>query len=112
MIKPNITFKGVTPSPALEENILLKASKIEERKLDVIKFNIAIEYSQNSQHKGKMYSVKIDLVIPKIEVVANHAVDEDPYKAVHQAFQAIIRQLDDYKNKQIDAKQSLIINEV
>ena len=99
-----IRFRNMDPSPAVEARIREKAAKLERFHDRIIGCTVVVEAPHRSQHKGKLYSVRVDIGVPGKDVVVDRAkpVDhahEDVYVAVRDAFSAATRRLEDQVRK-------------
>lgn len=123
-----ITFRHMTPSPAIEDNIRDKATKLDELYDGIMGCRVTVEAPHRHHHKGKAYVVRIDLTVPGGELVVNrepkrlvakkangadepekefaelhepskHAAHEDAYVAVRDAFNAAARKLQDHARR-------------
>ena len=96
-----ITFRGIEPSEAVERRILAKAADLERFCSEIVSCHVTVATEHHKHHKGNLYEVRIDLRVPGKEIVAgrdrrqDHA-HEDVYVAVRDAFDAAVRQLEDY----------------
>lgn len=97
---PQITFKDVPPSDAVEKTIREKASKLERYYSRIIGCRVAVEAVQQRQHQGKLYSVRIDITVPGSEIVINRIENEDVYVAIRDAFDAAKRKLEAFAERQ------------
>ena len=102
----DISFRNMDPSPAVETRIREKTAKLEERFQDhMIGCTVVVEAPHRHQHKGKLYSVHIDISVPgKDHLIVDRAkpldhAHEDVYVAVRDAFNAATRQLEDYRQR-------------
>jgi cold shock CspA family protein/ribosome-associated translation inhibitor RaiA len=124
-----ITFRNMPPSPAIEENIREKASKLESFCDRIMSCRVIVEAPHRHHRKGKTYEVRIDLTVPGGELVINrspkrlkaakvdlaerpdtklieshkpskHAAHADAYVAIRDAFNAAGRKLQDYARRQ------------
>jgi ribosomal subunit interface protein len=95
-----ITLRDMPSSPAVEDRIREKADKLHRYYDRIMGCRVVIEMPQRHKHQGKLHSVRIDLTVPGAELVANHALHEDVYVALRDAFDAITRQLEDYARRQ------------
>ena len=68
-----ITFRDMAPSAAIESNVREKAAKLDELYADIMSCRVIIEAPHHHHHKGKAYSVRIDLTVPGAELVINRA---------------------------------------
>ncbi|HEV7463126.1 MAG TPA: HPF/RaiA family ribosome-associated protein [Methyloceanibacter sp.] len=99
-----ISFRNMDPSPAVEERIRKKAAKLERFYDRIIGCSVVVEAPHRHHHKGKLYSVRVDVSVPGKEVVVDRAkpVDhahEDIYVAIRDAFNAAVRRLEDQARK-------------
>lgn len=105
-----ITFRHMTPSPAVEAQIRERAAELEKFFPAIIACRVSVESSARRHRQGKLYHLRIDLTVPNREIAvkrdpsANHA-HEDILVAVRDAFDAARRQLQDYAHRQrVDIK--------
>ncbi len=103
-LEPQIKFRNLNPSPAIEENVRQHLAKLERFHKHIIGCRVTVEAPHKHQHKGQIYQVKIDLTVPGGELLANRASDkdhthEDVYVAIRDAFHAARRQLEEYSHK-------------
>lgn len=95
-----ITFKGFPSSEAVESKERERALKLEHLFGRITSCRVVIEAPHQHHRKGKLFTVSIDLTVPKGEIVANrdagqnHA-HEDVYVAIRDAFDAVGRKLQD-----------------
>lgn len=96
-----ITFRGMDPSEFIEQRIRTKAADLERFYSDITSCNVTVEAQHHSHNKGNLYAVRVDLRVPGKEIIAgrehrqSHA-HEDVYVALRDAFDAAVRQLEDY----------------
>ena len=100
-----ITFRDIPRSDALEADIREKAAKLDQFYEKIMACRVIVEAPHGHHHKGKLYHVRIDLTVPRGELIvkrgpSDHHAHEDPYVAVRDAFKAARRQLQDYARKQ------------
>ena len=96
-----IVFRNTDNSPAVEAKVREYAEKLEHFYGDIISCRVAIELGHKHHHQGNLYHVRINLRVPRAELISSHAADErhaheDVYVAVRDAFHAMRRQLEDY----------------
>lgn len=100
-----ITFRGMDHSDAIETRLRAKVGGLERFARGITSCRVTVEVPHHHHHKGALYSVRIDLRLPKGEIVVNrenhhdHA-HEDVYVAIRDAFDAAGRQLEDYVRRQ------------
>lgn len=103
---PNIqiTFHGVEHSDAIENRIREKIAKLQKLGGDLISCRVVVEAPHKHVHKGKLYSIKIDMTVPGHEIVVNRnsSMDhshEDIYVAIRDSFNEAKRQLQNFMRR-------------
>ncbi|HTU55611.1 MAG TPA: HPF/RaiA family ribosome-associated protein [Acetobacteraceae bacterium] len=96
-----ITFRNLASAPAVEALIRERAKALDQYCRRIIACRVVVEESTRRQHQGKLYHLRVDLTVPGREIVvgrdpAEHHAHEDILIAVHDAFSAARRQLEDY----------------
>jgi len=96
-----ITFRDLPSSPAIEANIRKKAARLERFSDHIMACRVMVEAPHQRHHQGKLYSVRVDVTVPGGELVVSrapsaHHAHEDVYVAIRDAFDAAVRQLEDY----------------
>jgi ribosomal subunit interface protein len=99
-----ISFRNMDPSPAVEERIRKKAAKLERFHDRIVGCNVVVEAPHRHQHKGKLYTVRLDISVPGKDIVVDRAGPADPahedvYVAIRDAFAAAARQLEDHARR-------------
>jgi ribosomal subunit interface protein len=100
-----ITFRKMPASPAIEANIREKAARLDRFSDHIMACRVIVEAPHRHHHQGKLYHVRIDVTVPGGELVvsrepAAHHAHEDVYVAIRDAFDAAVRQLQDYVRRQ------------
>jgi ribosome-associated translation inhibitor RaiA len=95
-----ITFRGMAPSDAIESVIRERAAKLERFHGRIMRCHVTVDVPHRHHHKGRLYAVRIDLTTPtgEIAVTRNPSDDsahEDLHAVVRDAFDAVVRQLQD-----------------
>ncbi|KTC90297.1 HPF/RaiA family ribosome-associated protein [Fluoribacter dumoffii] len=99
-----IIFNNLRRSRSLESNVRNHAEKLGKYFDRIMSCKVCIE-THRHHYKGKIYHVRIDIIVPNAELVANrdladnHA-HEDVYVAIRDAFLAMTRQIKKYADKQ------------
>ncbi|KTD73303.1 HPF/RaiA family ribosome-associated protein [Legionella tucsonensis] len=99
-----IVFNNLRHSQAIEDNARKHAEKLGKYFDGIINCNVSIE-THRHHNKGKIFHVRIDLMVPNAELVVNrdlaenHA-HEDVYVAIRDKFLAMTRKLKKYVHKQ------------
>jgi ribosome-associated translation inhibitor RaiA/cold shock CspA family protein len=104
-LTPQVTFRGIPHSDALDAEIRERIAKLDEYFPRIMSCRVVIEAKHRHHHQGQLYHVRIDLGVPKKEIVVSHErhdqhAHEDPYVAIRDAFNAASRQLEDYAREQ------------
>jgi len=99
-----ITFRNMERSPAVEADIRRHTAKLERFSDRITRCAIAVEKLHTHHRQGNHYHVRIDLTLPRGELVANRQPDEhgaytDVYVAIRDAFLSLRRQLEDHLRK-------------
>ncbi len=97
---PRITIRNIPHSDALEAYINKKSAKLYTYCSRILQCSVVVDQSQKHKHQGKLYNARIDVTVPGTELAVTHAVDEDVYIAVRDAFNALRRQLNSFTAKQ------------
>lgn len=97
----HITFQNMPVSDAVEAKIRERAEALERFFPDIVSCRVAVETNAQQHRQGKLYHVRIVLVVPGSDLVVNrdpsqHHAHEDVQVAVRDAFDAARRQLEDY----------------
>lgn len=93
-----VVFHNIDQSSALNEAVQKRISKLERYCDQIITGRVVLDSPHNNHHKGKVYSVGLEIHTPTKEVIVNqeqhdnHA-HEDLYVAIRDAFNAAERQL-------------------
>jgi ribosomal subunit interface protein len=100
-----ITFRDMPPSPAIEAKIREKATRLDRFAPQIMSCRVVVEAPHRRHHQGKLYHIRIDITLPGSELVvsrepASHHAHEDVYVAIRDAFDASIRQLEDFVRRQ------------
>lgn len=102
---PQITFRGVSPSPAVEARVREKIAELEHFFDRLIGCHVVIELPEHRSRQGNLFEVRIELSVPggpPIVVGRRHhdkQQHEDVYVAIRDAFKAARRQLQDHARK-------------
>jgi ribosome-associated translation inhibitor RaiA len=97
----DITFKGVSPSAALESWIRRWADRISKLYDRVDHCDVTIEQPHRHQRRGRQFKVDIRMHVPGADIEVTHEPGDDPahtdpYVAVRDSFRAARRQLEDH----------------
>lgn len=96
-----ISFRNIAATPAIESAIHERAARLGPHADRIVGCHVMVEAPHRHHHQGMRFHVRIDLTVPGREIVASHdgadnRAHEDIYVAIHDAFEAARRQLDDH----------------
>lgn len=103
-IEPQIRFRGMEPSPSVEEVVRERIARLARFHERMISCAVVIEAPHRHGRQGKLYRVHVDIAVPGAVIVTgkmqqdNHA-HEDVYVAIRDSFDAAQRQLEDLVRK-------------
>lgn len=106
-----ITFRNLPPSPAVEANIRKKAAQLDHFAEHIMACRVVVEAPHRRHHQGTLYHVRIDLTVPGGKLAlsrepAAHQAHEDVFVAIRDAFDAAVRQLEDYvRRRRVQTKR-------
>ena len=100
-----ISFRDIPHSDAVEASIREHAEKLDQFYDSIMSCRVMVEAPHIHKQHGNLYHIRIELTVPGKELVANrapaeHHAHEDIYVAIRDAFNAMRRQLQDYKRQQ------------
>lgn len=91
-----ITIRDVPHSEALEAHIREKAQKLEKFSDHIVSCRVVVEVPHKHSKQGKQFLVRLDIGVPRNEIVINRDHHEDVYVALRDAFDAARRQLEEH----------------
>ncbi len=98
-----ITFRDMSPSPAISAHVERRAEKLETLFGRVLDCHVVVEEPHRHSRKGHKFHVRINVHVPGKElVVAKNAEDDtvDVYALLDDAFSDAERQVEDHARKQ------------
>ena len=95
MTEPQITYRGMEHSPAMDAKIRELAAKLGEFNPKITSCHVVVGESDRHRHKGNHFEVHVDIHVPGADVVSCIKDNEDPYVALHDAFHVLRRTLDE-----------------
>lgn len=95
-----ITFSNMTPSDAVRARIEELAARLDRFHGRIMSCRVVVRAPNRRQRSGKLYHVSIDLKLPGREIAINRdppqdQSHEDVYVAVRDAFNALVRRIED-----------------
>lgn len=98
-ITPNVSYRGIEKTDALENLINEKIEKLEKFYHQISSCRIALEKVHDHPESGSPYRVRIDITVPESREVV---VDKSPDKGVqYDSLESIIRDAFDIANRQL-----------
>lgn len=95
MQTPQITFRGMPHSPAMDARILELARKLETLNPRITSCHVVVDETDRHKTKGNQFEVHVVLHVPgRGEIVATRHASEDAYLAINEAFDSVHRQLE------------------
>jgi ribosomal subunit interface protein len=100
-----VVFRNIEYSPSVEEIVLKRLGKLERYCDEIHSLRVILETPHNNHHKGKVYHVGVEAMVPNHDIVVTHDqhdnhAHEDIYVAIRDAFDAIERRLKSVYGKQ------------
>jgi ribosomal subunit interface protein len=96
----HLSLRNVMPLPSLQPTIRQRVERLDHWTSDVISCHVAVEAEANRHHTGHAYRVRVCVHVPGAEIIAgDHHRDADPFVALHGAFDAVDRQLEDHARR-------------
>lgn len=99
-----ISFVDTEPSQAVEADIRKRVEKLEKFYDGITSCHIYIAEPHKHHRKGKQFEIRIEIRVPGTELAVSHrpgdlSAHEDMHVTVRDAFDAMERQLKDWKPK-------------
>jgi ribosomal subunit interface protein len=100
-----IVMRHIEHSEALETRIREQIARLENFHPHIIGCRVVIEPSRKHSRQGHHFQVRVEVRIPGKDVVATRVHDADVFLALHEAFHAARRQLEeDIRQKRGETK--------
>ena len=120
-----ISFRNMTPSPAIEEEIRSRAAWLESFCPGIVRCRVVVEVPHRHRRHGRPHHVRIDVSLPGQHVIVNHEPAVDPasqaasrkrdeldadhkvaHVAIHEAFDVARRRIEDVARLQREQTRS------
>jgi len=93
-----VVFRGIDHSQAVEDAVHKRLNKLERFSDEIQSLRVILESPHNNHHKGKVYHVGVEALIPNHDIHVTHEQHdkhehEDIYVAIRDAFNALERRL-------------------
>jgi ribosomal subunit interface protein len=104
-IPVQVTFRGVGRTPAIEDYVHRRATKLERFFERIVGCRVTLDAPHRHHRHGNHYLVRVDMTVPGAELVVGHTPDEraaheDLYAAIDDAFDDAGRVLEDHVRRQ------------
>ena len=91
-----VVFRNIDHSPAVEEAVYKRLEKLQRYCDEIQSLRVTLESPHNNHHKGKVYHVGVEAMVPNHDIVVTHDQHdkhshEDIYIAIRDAFNAVER---------------------
>jgi ribosomal subunit interface protein len=100
MTEPQITYRGMPHSPAMDARIRELCGKLEDLHPKITLCHVVVGEMDRHKQKGNLFEVHLDIHVPGHEIVATRQQHEDAYAALNFAFDVLTRQLEEGLRKQ------------
>lgn len=95
-----ITFRGMSPSPAVESLIRERSTRIERFYDRIIRCHVIVGVPHRHHKKGRQFAVHLDITTPDSEIVVtrdsgSESASQELHTAVRNAFDTATRQLEE-----------------
>lgn len=98
-VPPEIAYRGVDKTPALETLVAEKIDKLEKFYRQISSCHLVIEKVHDHPEHGSPYRVRIDITVPEDrEIVVDKSPDQGKQ---NQPLEALIREAFDVANRQL-----------
>jgi ribosomal subunit interface protein len=96
-----ISFRNMDPSSACEDQVRGRVAELDKFYDRIIACHVVLEEQHRHHQQGRIFHVRVDLVVPGREIVVRrdpgeHHAHEDMHVAIRDAFDAVRRQLEDH----------------
>jgi ribosomal subunit interface protein len=93
-----ITLRDIPRSPALEEAIRDRATKLERFFADIAHCRVSVGAADQARHRHGAINVRVELHVPG-QAIVTFGVNVDARAAVREAFDHAARQLQEYAQR-------------
>lgn len=107
MSSTTIRYHGLEKSDAVDAKLRSRAAKLDRFFDRITACDVVVECLNHRHHKGRIYRVGVNLIVPGGELVVSRAPDgkqehEDVYVAIRDSFDAAERLLEDHVRRKRD----------
>jgi cold shock CspA family protein len=103
-LPPQITFRGMEPSEAIEAQIRDRIEELGRFHPGIMSCRVVVESGHRHHRKGRIYHLSVDVKVPGYEIAVRRDPPEDHAHeevnvAIRDAFDAVRRQLEDHARR-------------
>ena len=103
-LAPQITFRHLEPSPAMEGRIRALVARLERFSPSILRCRVTVQAPPAHHRQGRVFEIGVDVDVPDRQICVRHShpysqAHEDAYVALRDAFRAVRRQLQDYERR-------------
>ena len=112
-----VLFRGIEHSEAVAAAVQKRLGKLERYSDKIQSLKVILEAPHNNHHKGRVYHVGVEALIPNHDIVVAHDhhdkhAHEDIYVAIRDAFNAVERRLKSVAGKQRSQRHGAKLGDV
>jgi ribosome-associated translation inhibitor RaiA len=109
--QPQVSFDDLPIDDAVRDAALDHISELERFSDRITGCHVVVAQPHRHHREGRLYSIRIDLIVPGGEIVVNrdHHLDhahEDVFVALRDAFHAVRRRLEDHTRRMRGAEKT------
>lgn len=95
LLEPDIVFAHIPRSEALDAAIRRRVEHLTQYCADLHACRVVVDQAQRHSHQGRLFEVRVDVTLNGRELVVNRSQHEDVYVAMREAFDGMVRQIED-----------------
>ena len=99
MLEPQITYRRMEHSPAMDARIRELVAKLESVHPKITHVHVVVDELDRNKRNGNLFNVRVDVHVPGQDIAATHQEHEDAYVAIGDAFDVLGRQLEEHVRK-------------
>ena len=99
-----LTLRHSGHSAGLLEEVQRGSDRLAELRARVSRCDVLLESPSHHHRHGSQWRARIDLTIPGKEILVDHALAEDPYSAVHQAFAIAAQKIESFRQRRLERR--------
>lgn len=104
-----LTVRSISDSPTIDFHVNKHFEKLKKIFSKINNCRVVIDLQHKHKHKGKLFSVSIDMTVPGKELVCKKE-DENIYAAIRESFFAMEKLLEKYCKKKSSTLDKYVVN--